>query len=1224
MAIREDIVLDPTKGIKGLDEMDRATVKYARKQKRLWKENQDSIDAIGDELRTLKRLRDTANDPRSVKRYNKAISRLENQQEELRQEAERYGRAMRRSSDDVKGGFRGIGESAKAWIAGAAVAAMYALQRGIQKVWDVTSRWQHSMAEVSTLVDTSTVNMDGLSDGLQDIATEIEGTNWNDLPKALYQTISAGVSASQSLDVVRTAAKSAVAGVTEVSVAVDGITTAINAWGLEAADAEAVSDSFFTAVKAGKTTFDELSNSIGRAAPLAATTNTSLEELLAGVAALTTSGLKTEEAMTAMRGIFQKIIKPTQQAKDAADELGIEFNQAALESQGLYGFLQNVGEAADGNTEVIGRLFEDVEALNGVLALTGGSSEKFAEILGDMDTKAGATTEAFGKMEESGRNIYQLFNNQLNRAIDTFGKTVMPTMINTLRSANDFLEKWRKSAEKASSVEGALSSIGGLYGSDMTGWNYNQLKKDLQSLYDQSQKNVDAYEQENRQLKETIKSYSTWGKGIDGWRQKISDANEELTLRGFALEKNIQYLESQIEAEDTSNEKKAKMALQLEFQRKKLESVNKQLDIARGYMSDLNNEEGGGGEGFFDSMSEKQKQALDQMFDGVQKLDTALGDLGKAGEGSLLSMHMDKAARSVEEYNNKLTRLNNLRDSGSISQQKYEENVKNASQELREQLSWIYNLLKKDLTPEQEKFFKKLFGNLKDTSKEAEDAGKEIDEFGVGLDDLADTVDAIMNVADAFGGIGENARKSLRGVSDLLRGVQNMKDLADEAGGLGELLSTGSGVMSAAIPTLGIAGGVLSIVSGIQQQNAAQAAAREALIDNMEDLKREIARNTEALMQQAVVGGDLSNKQVSEAEAILSQLENLDFGWVEGEIDDIPGWLGQLLGNIDPKKEEDAIIKEFLDNSLNDILDQLAETGIPALEGIDAEFFEGILESVAGENYSLEELKEAINILIAGGEDFEGIGDIIKELENQLGQFGDSLEGAIERFDMTVRLGGDSAQAFDSFISDVVGLVGGENKLTDLLEDVASADSKEERKQLAKEIWDAFQNNPELLGSDLTGSDLQEIIDMIISQGDGSATGSEATDYSRSVQIAKSITDVQANEMIMFLERIEVWTRETAAAVGSKFAQNVSDDVPLPSFSMPIPLPVEVVNDFPFSDEDGDSGGDSSGDGSSGGKGDINIGDVNIGRDGITDEEVDDIGRRIARKLKQEIRSKQF
>lgn len=279
----------------------------------------------------------------------------------------------------------------------AAGAAIYGITRTLGGAARSSSEFQTALAEVSTLLD-DTSQMDALRKSVEQLSLEFGGdvvTN----SKALYQIISAGTSdAAAATELLTQANKLAVGGVTDVATAADGLTSILNAYGDRAGSAEQVSDALFTAMKGGKTTIGELSGSIGKVAPIAAQAGAGLEELLAGVSALTKGGVETSQAMTQMQGILAAVVKPTKQAADLAEELGIQFNTAALRSQGLAGWLEHVREKTGGNEEAMAQLFGRVEALSGVFALTGSAAESFSDILAEMEGRAGATDEAVGKM----------------------------------------------------------------------------------------------------------------------------------------------------------------------------------------------------------------------------------------------------------------------------------------------------------------------------------------------------------------------------------------------------------------------------------------------------------------------------------------------------------------------------------------------------------------------------------------------------------------------------------------------------------------------------------------------------------------------------------------------------------------------------------------------------------------------------------------------------------
>ena len=108
----------------------------------------------------------------------------------------------------------------------------------------------------------------------------------SELAEGLYQTLSAGIPSGNALEFLAIAAKSAVAGATDVATAVDGLTTIINSYGLAAEEASRVSDVMFAIVRDGKVTYGELAENISKVAPIAKVAGIELEEVGATIAAL--------------------------------------------------------------------------------------------------------------------------------------------------------------------------------------------------------------------------------------------------------------------------------------------------------------------------------------------------------------------------------------------------------------------------------------------------------------------------------------------------------------------------------------------------------------------------------------------------------------------------------------------------------------------------------------------------------------------------------------------------------------------------------------------------------------------------------------------------------------------------------------------------------------------------------------------------------------------------
>lgn len=269
------------------------------------------------------------------------------------------------------------------------------------KATTAASTFETKMAEVSTLVDTTTFSMGNLEDAIKKQSLQF-GALPAQQAAAAYQIISAGAgTAKDAILLLDASNRLAIGGVTDVATAADGLTTVLNAYGKKASEAGNVSDAMFVAMRAGKTTIGELSASIGKVAPLAVQAGVSFEELVGSIAALTKGGISTRESVTGVRAILAAVIKPTSEASEMAKKLGLNFSVAGLQSKGFIGFMKDLKEKTGGSTDIIAKLFGGVEALIPVLALAGQAGIDFTQIMVDMENKGGATAAAFEKMSNT-------------------------------------------------------------------------------------------------------------------------------------------------------------------------------------------------------------------------------------------------------------------------------------------------------------------------------------------------------------------------------------------------------------------------------------------------------------------------------------------------------------------------------------------------------------------------------------------------------------------------------------------------------------------------------------------------------------------------------------------------------------------------------------------------------------------------------------------------------
>jgi len=294
------------------------------------------------------------------------------------------------------GNYSGALQGAKEKLAavglavGGAVIAFQAISRVVQQVTGDFGEFEKGFTNVLSLLSKADIAQfgDKLKTGAIDVMREF-GLEIGDMNKALFDAVSAGVPAANAIDFLRVASELAIGGVTDLTTATDGITTVINAFGLEASEATEVASAFFSAQKFGKTTVEELSQTIGTVAPIAKQAGLGYKELLSAMAVLTKQGLNTNIATTALRASITALANPSDTAKKEFKELGINFGLSALRGEGFIEVLGQISKAAENDIDSISKLIPNVRALTGIGALGTEQLEDYSNILQQVNTDYG-------------------------------------------------------------------------------------------------------------------------------------------------------------------------------------------------------------------------------------------------------------------------------------------------------------------------------------------------------------------------------------------------------------------------------------------------------------------------------------------------------------------------------------------------------------------------------------------------------------------------------------------------------------------------------------------------------------------------------------------------------------------------------------------------------------------------------------------------------------------
>ncbi|MBE6075953.1 MAG: phage tail tape measure protein [Clostridium lundense] len=360
--------------------------------------------------------------------------------------------------------------------------------------------FESGAAKVSTIADTTKVPIETLKKGVIDLSNKT-GMSTKELNESLYQAISGSVDTAKAVDFLDVAVKAAKGGFTETSTAVDGLTTVLNSYGLEADKATDISNQMLITQNLGKTTFGELASAVGKITPITAQLGVTTNELFSSLASTTAQGLATSESVTALKAAMSNIIKPSKEAGEAAEQLGIDFSVSALQSKGWMGFLQDVkkglsnaspefdklsqnmsdnahkmlelenagkkgtkeykelskaqknaskdlermAQAADSPVSAMATMFGSVEGLNSILMLTSENGiAKYNASMQEMQTNTTALEDAYNKMEESTETKFVKAMNKAKNSLMELGIKALPIVekgINLISQFADWMNK---------------------------------------------------------------------------------------------------------------------------------------------------------------------------------------------------------------------------------------------------------------------------------------------------------------------------------------------------------------------------------------------------------------------------------------------------------------------------------------------------------------------------------------------------------------------------------------------------------------------------------------------------------------------------------------------------------------------------------------------------------------------------------------------------------------
>lgn len=347
------------------------------------------------------------------------------------------------------------GVSGKIAAAGAKMTAIAApVAMAFKKGVDGALELDTAIRQVTTLADQDVLPVGKIEQEVRRIS-DATGIAQKEISESMYEALSSSIDSADVVGFVERGVKLTKAGFTDMPTVIDATTTALNAYGLQGAEATShIQDVMVKTQDLGKITVDELGKNIGRVVPFASAAGVSIDQLGAGYSVLTSKGQNAAIATTNLSALISELNTTGSTADKALREgMGKSFKEMMEDGASLGDVLQSLSGIAEDQGLQLGDMFGNKMATSAANTLLADGPDQFNKALDAMVNSGGSVEANFDKMQGPAEKLRQT-QNKLKNAFIEMGASMVPVF-------EQFASGLTKIADKFNSLDdGTKKMIG--------------------------------------------------------------------------------------------------------------------------------------------------------------------------------------------------------------------------------------------------------------------------------------------------------------------------------------------------------------------------------------------------------------------------------------------------------------------------------------------------------------------------------------------------------------------------------------------------------------------------------------------------------------------------------------------------------------------------------------------------------------------------------------------
>lgn len=316
--------------------------------------------------------------------------------------------------------------------------AVLGISIGLADTINTYKDFEAAMSQVQAVSGSTSAELSKLTDKAKEMGATTKFTATESAEAFNYMAM-AGWKTADMLDGIEGILSLAAASNEELATTSDIVTDALTAFKMKASESGHFADVLAAATSSANTTVSGMGETFKYAGTMAGTLGYSIEDVALATGLMANSAIKGTMAGTALNSIFTRMSTNTGGARDALQELGIEFFNANGSARDLSDVMDELREAtatySDKQKSSLANTIAGTEAQKGLLAILNASTEDYNKLADAVNNADGAAQNMSETMLDNLQGSITLLQSAVDGVKISFGQRISPYV----RSAAEWL-----------------------------------------------------------------------------------------------------------------------------------------------------------------------------------------------------------------------------------------------------------------------------------------------------------------------------------------------------------------------------------------------------------------------------------------------------------------------------------------------------------------------------------------------------------------------------------------------------------------------------------------------------------------------------------------------------------------------------------------------------------------------------------------------------------------